>query len=49
MREYENISDSMNVGDLTSGGNTVGEVEILKQKCEELISIYTSGTLTYHR
>ena len=30
----ENISDDMYVDDLTSGGNTVGEVEILKQKCE---------------
>ena len=26
----------MYVDDLTSGSNTVGEVEILKQKCEEL-------------
>ena len=35
-KEIENISDDMYVDDLTSGGNTVGEVEILKQKCEEL-------------
>ena len=33
----ENISDDMYVDDLTSGGNTVGEVEILKQKCEDLV------------
>ena len=26
----------MYTGDLTSGGNTVKKVEILKQKCEEL-------------
>ena len=32
----ENISDDMYVDDLTSGGNTVGEIEILKQKCEDL-------------
>ena len=32
----ENISDDMYVDDLTSGGNTVEEVKILKQKCEEL-------------
>ena len=32
----ENISDDMYVDNLTSGGNTVGEVEILKQKCEDL-------------
>ena len=31
----ENISDNMYVHNLTSGANTVGEVEILKQKCEE--------------
>ena len=33
----EKISGDMYVDDLTSGGNTVGEVEILKQKCEELL------------
>ena len=32
----ENISDDIYIDDLTSGGNTVGEVEIFKQKCEEL-------------
>ena len=31
----ENISDNMYVDNLTSGANTVGEAEILKQKCEE--------------
>ena len=31
----ENISDDMCVEDLTSEGNTVVEVEMLKQKCEE--------------
>ena len=33
----EKISDDMYEHDLTSGGNTAGEVEILKQKCEELL------------
>ena len=46
----ENISDDKYIGDLTSRDNT-GEVELLKQKCEELfkkvVSIYTSGILTY--
>ena len=32
----ENISDDIYIDNLTSGGNTVGEVEIFKQKCEEL-------------
>ena len=32
----ENISYDMYVDDLTSGVNAVGEVETLKQKCEEL-------------
>ena len=32
----EKILDEMYRDNLASGGNTVGEVEILKQKCEEL-------------
>ena len=32
----ENTSDDMYVDDLISVGNTVGEVEILTQKCQEL-------------
>ena len=42
----ENISDDMYVDDLTSGGNTVGEVEILKQKCEEL---FKKGGFNLHK
>ena len=42
----ENISDNMYVDDLTSGGNTVGEVEILKQKCEEL---FKKGGFNLHK
>ena len=42
----------MYADNLTSGGNTVGEVEILKQKCEELFkkggfNSHKSGILTY--
>ena len=33
----EKISGDMYVDDLTSGGNTVGEVEIIKQNCEKLL------------
>ena len=36
LNETENISDDTQVDNLISGSNTVGEVEILKQKCEEL-------------
>ena len=50
-KEIENVSDDMYVDDLTSGSNTVGEAEILKQKCKEsfkkVVSIYTSGIVTY--
>ena len=35
-RAMYHISDDMYTDDLTSGGNTVGEVEIHKQKCEKL-------------
>ena len=42
----ENISDGMYVDDLTSVGNTVGEVEILKQKCEEL---FKKGGFNLHK
>ena len=45
-----NISHDIYVDNLTSGGNTIDEAKILKQKCEELfkkvVSIYTSGILT---
>ena len=34
---FENILNDMYVDYLISGGNTVGKVEFLKQKCEELI------------
>ena len=34
-RAIEKISGDMYVDDLTSGYNTVGEVEILKQKSED--------------
>ena len=47
----EDISDDMYVYDLRSGFNTVGEVEILKQKCEELFKKggfnLHNGILTY--
>ena len=33
----ENVSDDMYVDGITSWGNTVEEVEIVKQKCEELL------------
>ena len=51
-KEIGNISNDMYADNLTSGGNTVGEVEILKQKCEELFkkggfSLHKSGILTY--
>ena len=36
----------MYVDDLTSGGNTVEEVEILKQKCEEL---FKKGGFNLHK
>ena len=42
----ENVSDYMYVGDLTSGGNTVEEVEIPKQKCEEL---FKKGGFNFHK
>ena len=42
----ENVSDNMYADGLTSGGNTVGEVEILKQKCEEL---FKKGGLNLHK
>ena len=42
----ENISDDMYVDDLTSGGNTVEEVKILKQKCEEL---FKKGAFNLHK
>ena len=42
----ENVSDDMYADDLTSGGNTVGEVEILKQKCEEL---FKKGGFNLHK
>ena len=43
----ENMSDDIYVEDgLTSGGNTVGEVEILKQKCEEL---FKKGGFSLHK
>ena len=42
----ENTSDDMYVDDLTSGGNTVGKVEILKQKCEEL---FKKGSFNLHK
>ena len=42
----ESESDDMYVYDLTSGGNTVDEVEILKQKCEEL---FKKGGFNLHR
>ena len=42
----ENISDDMYVDDLTFGGNTLGEVEILKQKCEELLK---KGGFSLHK
>ena len=36
----------MYLDDSTSGGNTVGEVEILKQKCEEL---FKKGGFNLHK
>ena len=42
----ENISDDMYVEDLTFGGNTVGEIEILKQKHEEL---FKKGGFNFHK
>ena len=42
----ENISDDTYAEDLTFGGNTVGEVEILKQKCEEL---FKKGGFNLHK
>ena len=42
----DNISYDMYLGDSTSGGNTVGEVEILKQKCEEL---FKKGGFNLHK
>ena len=42
----ENISDGVYVDDLTSGDNTVGEVEILKQKFEEL---FKKGAPNLHK
>ena len=42
----ENILVDMYVYDLTSGGNTVGEVEILKQKYEEL---FKNGSFNLHK
>ena len=42
----ENMSDDIYVDGLTSGGNTVGEVEILKQKWEEL---FRKGGFSLHK
>ena len=42
----DNISDDMYEDDLTSVGSTVGEVEILKQKCEEL---FKTGGFNLHK
>ena len=42
----DNISYDMYLDDSTSGGNTVGEVEILKQKCEEL---FKKGGFNLHK
>ena len=52
LKVIDNTSDDMYRENLTSGGNIVAKVEILKKKCEELfkkmVSIYTntSGVLT---
>ena len=51
-KEIGNISNDMYADNLTSGDNTVGEVGILKQKCEELFkkggfNLHKSGILRY--
>ena len=45
-RVFENISDDMYVNDLTSWGNIVREVEIPKQKDEEL---FKKGGFNLHK
>ena len=40
------ICDDMYEDDLTSGDNTVGEVEIFKRKCEEL---FKNGGFNLHK
>lgn len=42
----EKIPDDKCVNDLTSGINTVGEVQILTQKCEEL---FKKGSFNSHK
>ena len=45
-KDIENISGDMYIDDLASGGNTVEEVEILKQKCKEL---FEKGGFNLHK
>ena len=48
----ENISNYMYVDDLTSGGNTVGKVEIfnrnVKSYFKKVVSVYTSSNTYRH-